>query len=36
MHFANIKRLANKRKSVTGTSKIDLEDAIFKSKNLVF
>ncbi len=34
MHFANVKRLATKRKSITGNSKLDTEDTIFKSKNL--
>lgn len=34
MHFANVKRLASKRKSVTGTSKIDTDDVLSKSKNI--
>lgn len=33
IHFANVKRLSVKRRSVTGTTKIDSEDAVFKSKN---
>jgi hypothetical protein len=29
-----VKRLISKRKSITGSSKIDPEDAAYKSKNL--
>lgn len=34
MHFANVKRLSQKRRSVTGNAKLDPEDAAHKSKNL--
>lgn len=35
IHFANVKKLSQKRRSVTGTTKIDAEDASQKMKNVV-
>ena len=35
IHFANVKKLSQKRRSVTGTAKIDPDDVSQKVKNIV-
>lgn len=35
IHFANVKKLAAKRKSVTGSAKLDPEDLSYKMKNVM-